>query len=234
MLRVFFDEPAPLPFRSTPTYSTSSVISLARNSEATHAQRVQTALEQAEQRVAEGAQALKVKCGHDWHDEFQLLFHLKQRFPQLSLRADFNLGITSLLQQSYTADKGFESSKPLTVEILESELKTLELQWVEDPGIALKEVPIAIDEPLATGIPSVDELTAFNASTLVIKPMVLGSLEKIRVLNLRAKKMGLSLCLSHLFDGPRALEFYWELHFALSRSVETPGLGQHAGLKAYE
>ena len=221
------------PHQPTGDYNHSSVISLARKTHGQSQERINSALNQAEEALAQGASALKIKCGHEWPEEQRFLIALRQRFPQLKLRVDFNCALSSLLKQDGRKENLPSAEAEAELKNIESALQKLTLQWVEDPGTTLRRIPIAMDEPLAKKFPTKNEIEAQNITTLVLKPMVLGSLEAIRNLNELAKKEGLALCISHLFDGPKALDFYWEIHFSLSRSVDVPGLGPHAGLEAY-
>ena len=94
-------------------------------------------------------------------------------------------------------------------------------------------VPTALDEPLVQGLPTTSELRQSGHAFVLIKPMVLGSIETIALLEERAQAAKVQVCVSHFFDGPQALKFYWALHDALPQAVSPAGLSNHPGLQAY-
>ncbi len=212
--------------------NTSCVLALSNSPKLSQEQCLRHALAAAQTAHSEGVTAFKVKCGIHWPNEFQLLKELRAHFPELPLRVDFNQGLGKLVERETAQTQGAHKYHR-RLEQIEKQLVELSLQWVEDPGVSLTLVPTAIDELLVDHLPSANELRSSQSQFIMIKPMVLGSMETIKSLLQAAVEAELQICLSHFFDGPQALRVYEALHNALPFAVSPPGLSQHQGLAAY-
>jgi L-alanine-DL-glutamate epimerase-like enolase superfamily enzyme len=122
-------------------------------------------------------------------------------------------------------------------------LATLGLEFLEEPCVpplwpSLPKVrpPLALDESLigveASDLPRL--VARSKASVLVLKPMALGGFTKCRALAAAGAESGMGIVVTHLFDGPIALQ----AASALALMVHTPqlaaGLAAHGGLKAWD
>lgn len=97
---------------------------------------------------------------------------------------------------------------------------------------------IALDESLQHArAPWVDELAATGrCHALVLKPMALGGIAASVRWAEQAKRLGLDVIVSHLFDGPIALAASAELALAIAadaRATPAAGLAPHGGLDAW-
>lgn len=171
-----------------------------------------------------GIRCIKVKIGHadSWQQERDFLRAIRARLGHhLTLRLDVN-GVWT----------------PAEADEKLSQLAEFAPQYVEDPcadltALAPAPVPLAVDQPLATGMSdaAIDALLASGAiAALVLKPMLLGGALRCLDLAARAESRGVRAIISHLLDGPIAFSAYAQIALLLD---ETPGLDDHAGLSAW-
>jgi o-succinylbenzoate synthase len=169
-----------------------------------------------------GASCLKIKLGRgDFDRELELL----EELPRVSLRFDFNRACPR------------ETARDML-----DRLARYEPEFVEEPvapkdweALAGSRVPLALDETL-------QELELEEALSraprlpwraAILKPMTLGGLTRCRALSERARAAGLAVVVSHLFEGPVALNAYAELALSLEESPFSAGLMPHAALAAF-
>ena len=187
-------------------------------------------LEAARRLVGRGIRTLKFKVGArgvEFDRQLADLEGLRRDLPSdIALRLDAN--------GSWTLD---EARHYL------GRLAPIEPEWVEEPtaGDALlllgpSAVPWAADESLADPVRASRLLEANpgqGCAAVVIKPALLGGLCVGWDLARRAQERGLSVAITHLFDGPVALAAACELALALPRQPVACGLDVHDGLSAW-
>ncbi len=166
-----------------------------------------------------GIRTFKVKCGLDIEREKALLTALSE-LGQVHLRVDPNL--------AWSREELEKHSRALT---------HLPIEYIEDPSLELsawKEsaLPVAIDEPLTSLEPKSAALGA-SVQFLILKPMALGGFSRALRWAQVAEQIGASPIVSHLFDGPVALDAAAALAFAVQDPERAAGLGDHAGLFAF-
>lgn len=167
----------------------------------------------------EGIRTFKVKCGLDIERETRLVTALSE-LGEVCLRVDPNL--------AWSKEELAEYSRALA---------HLPIEYIEDPSSDLSAwhdsaLPVALDEPLASLEPKSDALAA-RVQFLILKPMALGGLSQALRWAQVAEQIGASPIVSHLFDGPVALDAAAALAFAVQDPGRAAGLGDHAGLFAF-
>jgi len=171
-----------------------------------------------------GIRTFKLKVGRDLGDELASLRRLSAAYgPALCLRIDAN-----------------QMWSPSEVDRLANESLACEVQWLEDPTSEAdgwrglnRAIPLAADEILIGEEPSAEFLQLLDARFLVLKPMALGGFSACLAWTRVARQTGRPVSVSHLFDGPRALDAAIHLAFAVQTPGITPGLGLHAGLDGW-
>ncbi len=178
----------------------------------------------------QGITTFKLKCGRDGGRELAFLDHIAALSAncttEIEIRLDANLAWSpQQARRMIIAAQGVLRAG------------NCRLGWIEDPTPEFDEwsslshiAPIAVDEPLST--PDFD-VGALGANVAVLKPMVLGGITATIEAARRVRRRGLSVSLSHFFDGPVALATSVHLAFALQSSGITPGLGRHRGLDGW-
>ena len=187
------------------------------------------ALAQAEQLVAAGAGALKVKIGRAGAFDRELSFLRGLRAavgPGVALRLDANgcLGGPGLAGRL-------------------SALAALSPEFLEEPAaprevLALDEWPIALalDESLHGGDAARCVETCVGRGPyrfVVLKPMLLGGVLRSRKLAKLARGLGARAVVSHAFDGPIGWSAAAALAFAVHDDGIAAGLGPHGGLAVW-
>jgi L-alanine-DL-glutamate epimerase-like enolase superfamily enzyme len=178
----------------------------------------------ADQLFSRGVRTFKVKVGREVTSDLRALRSLSARFgPALSIRIDPN--------QTWSGDEVTALSR----EALESNL-----EWLEDPSAEADGwrqlgslVPLAADEILLGEDPNPAFLDLLDARFVVLKPMALGGFTACLAWARVAQKSGRPVSISHLFDGPLALDTCVQLAFAVQTPGVTPGLGPHGGLEGW-
>lgn len=174
--------------------------------------------------VASGVRNFKIKCGRDTERELSFVHDLARLTPLPKLRLDPN--------QAWDRDA--------TVSFIDR-LKDVTIEWIEDPTPRFEEwteitrltgVECAIDEPLSDH-PSDDVLRRSGAGFVILKPMALGGFIASLGWARQALALQMPVNVSHLFDGPIALEACAHLAFAVQSQKHVPGLGNHAALDGY-
>jgi L-alanine-DL-glutamate epimerase-like enolase superfamily enzyme len=174
--------------------------------------------------VASGVRHFKIKCGRDAQREHSYVRDLARLTPLPKLRLDPNRAWDREAALSFV-----DGLRDVTVE------------WIEDPTLRLEEwsqiaqttgIAIAVDEPLCEE-PKDDVIERSGAGLVILKPMALGGFTACLGWARRALRLGIPVSISHLFDGPVALEACAHLAFAIQSRNHAPGLGNHAALDGY-
>lgn len=169
-----------------------------------------------------GARAVKVKIGRKQHlrEEIELLKEIRKLSPDAVIRADANgVGVSSDLLQALV-DVGCA--------LLEDPCPLEELDHQRWP------LPIALDEPLYS-----DPEAAFEAvegelaSSIVLKPALVGGLGVCLRHARRAQALGASVILSHSLESPIGLAASAHLALAVGGG-QIHGLGRWEGLERFE
>lgn len=194
--------------------------------------------------LAEGVRTFKVKCGKQPKTELHFVREVASLGKDVRLRIDANGSFTSLDVGRFCDALGTQ------------------LEWIEDPTLDPTEWtqwpeahwPLAVDEPLvgrseAFGSPDLAcaEMSADSAAgpfaagswgrrvrAVVLKPMALGGWAPCLRWAQAARSVGVRVCVSHFFDGPRAAWGYATLAFAVQSPEVAVGLSRHAGLAGAE
>lgn len=159
---------------------------------------------------ARGARTFKVKIGRvgEAAREAALLVALRALGHDVVIRADANGHLDA-------------------PEILLPALDRARVEYVEDPFSldgdgsprAWVGVPIALDASVASDpLAAMARARALGASFVVLKPTLLGGLERTMQLAARARMRGLKVVLSHCLEGPVGLAAIAHLAFAASAS----------------
>ncbi len=172
----------------------------------------------------QGVRTFKIKVGRDLNAELRCLSALSARFgPELRVRLDPN--------QAWSAHE---------MTVLSREAFEFDFEWIEDPTSEAdgwreleSSVPFAADEILIGEDPSTFFLDLLGAHFVLLKPMALGGFLACLAWAHVARQSRRPVSISHLFDGPRALDACVHLAFALQTPGLTPGLGLHAGLEGW-
>jgi o-succinylbenzoate synthase len=173
-----------------------------------------------------GIRTIKVKIGRPgvpFAEELAWLVALRAALdPALRLRLDAN-GAFSLAET------------PLRL----AALARLDPELIEEPtsgaglsGLGACAIPWAADESLADEDTTRDILDRGACSALVLKPANLGLLRCL-ALATEARRRGLKVIVTHLFDGPIGLATACELALALAGDTLPCGLDLHGGLLVY-
>lgn len=179
----------------------------------------------AQRALQDGFTTLKLKIGVDEPArELEALRTLRSEIgPDVRLRLDAN--------RAYDARDVAERL---------AELATIAPELVEEPtdivGLpTTSPVPLALDESLQ-GVSAADlaaRLEVPSVRAVVLKPMALGGILHCRALARVARERGLSVVVSHLFDGPLGLAGAALLAFDVGSPDTAMGLGPHAGLDVW-
>ncbi|NUN13711.1 MAG: hypothetical protein HUU55_08740 [Myxococcales bacterium] len=177
---------------------------------------------QARDAIAEGFSVLKAKVGkRPFSEEFPLLQGLRN-----AIGFDFSLRLDANGRWS-----------PEEARLYLEQLRQIHPEYVEQPtnvvalrGFGPTEVPWAADESLRIVGEAERLLDLGVCSTFVLKPLMLGSLLRAHQIARQATARGVSVVLTHCFDGPTALAFYAELALALAPDISACGIAPHAGV----
>jgi len=176
---------------------------------------------------ARGIRTFKLKVGRagDMQGELERARIARQAIgPDGALRLDANGGWS-----------------PLQAAAALAALAPLRLELIEEPVAAWRDlplpspVPVAADESLQApeAEAELDERVARGAcQALVLKPMALGGFARCLRLARLARRHGLGVIVTHMFDGPIGLAAAAELALALPAPWAC-GLTPHAGLSAW-
>ena len=173
-----------------------------------------------------GAFAFKVKVGKHAEVELEctLLRHLRSLGRDVIIRADANC-------------KELDES-------LVNVLREVQAEYLEDPGPITRAllhragVHIALDElVLRDANEALDEIQQTRATTLVIKPSLLGPIERTFTLAARARARGGYVVLSHAMESPIGLATLHQIAFAMSsisaRTLTPQGLSPWPGIETF-
>lgn len=177
-----------------------------------------------------GYRTFKVKVGRDLAFETRALTSLTEQFAHvgrpLTLRLDANRSLPGA--QLHELGRAW---RHLPIEYVEEPCTTAELRGL-DPAAPLG-FALAFDESLASGLePLKPWLTQGQVRALVCKPMYLGGASAAVSWARVAREYAVQLVLSHLFDGPGALDHYRDLAQALAPDV-IAGLAPHDALPGF-
>jgi len=200
-------------------------------------------LERMERATQKGVRTFKFKCGSGADEtESRALRQTSERFGKsVNLRLDAN--------RAWTVDD--------TLLFLERHQK-IPLEFLEDPTSSPQEwdclrasfphLALAVDEPLSFCEETLicqdlsednlyeerrQFLLACHCQIAVLKPMALGGFSACLGWARAADSLGLRVCISHLFDGPLALDAATQLAFSIQSPELAPGLGEHVALAGY-
>lgn len=186
----------------------------------------EVSLERASQAREEGAFAFKVKLGRPSaaDSECALLRHLRAMGRDVIIRADANMSELD--------------------ETLVDALHEVGACYVEDPGprtaslLRRAGVPIALDAlVLEDADAALHEILHARATTLVLKPSLLGPVERTFMLAARARARGGNVVLSHAMESPLGLATLHQLAFAMSatspRALTPQGLAPWPGFDTF-
>jgi o-succinylbenzoate synthase len=183
---------------------------------------LEVALVHAERAFSRGIRSFKAKIGAPgaWAEELGLLRALRQRFPDVTLRADANRSLSpEELWQRLPA------------------LRELRLEWLEEPvrrfpvGIEWPlGVPIALDESLQSAPPDERVLRDHGVRAYVLKPTTLGGFVRVFELAETARSSDLAVVVSHAYEGPLAFSALSALSLALGPGRPADGLDRHPGV----
>ncbi|MCH2110174.1 MAG: hypothetical protein MK135_12670 [Polyangiaceae bacterium] len=168
-------------------------------------------------------------------------FKLKLLGPQQEQRQSLKELMKSRPDAYYRIDAN-SCLKATELKELANELQDFRIEFWEDPlaespGTSDQEqaqlfLPLALDEPLAHLEPQAKQIKPYDASFLIIKPMVQGSIHRMRSWSQVADQLDQRLVLSHFLDGPLSRSYANDLHCSLPKTLSPPGLGDHKGSKA--
>ncbi len=185
------------------------------------------ARQSAENALERGITTLKLKVGRSgaWESELRIAQTLRAAFgPAVRLRFDANGGFIPS-----DARARLHALAELDPEFVEEPLGAADL-----PALGRSPVPLAIDESLLQA--KLDaRLADSGVVAVVLKPMLLGGFSRCLELAARARRLGLRVVVSHLFDGPIALGATAALALATMRAGDgAAGLAPHPGLSAWQ
>ena len=174
--------------------------------------------------VAAGAAALKVKIGRPgaFAAELAALWAIREAVGDVELRLDANRAFADDVVGGRLA-----------------ELAKLRPCFVEEPfrsglrgrQLDAEPVPIAIDESLVGASDAeIDALFGARPAAVIVKPMALGLGAAWRLCQ---RTTGLRTVVTHLWDGPIALETARTLGRIVPTPTGAPGLAPHPGLEAW-
>jgi o-succinylbenzoate synthase len=202
--------------------ATAAPLGLATLLDAADAEGALVAADAAKQR---GITTFKLKVGRcdAFERELSLLRKLRARFGHaVRLRLDAN--------RAWSARRAAERLQALA---------EIEPEFVEEPVSARQlhelgssPVPLALDESLQTESleAAAPWLRSCRIEAVVLKPMALGGLAACLELAAGARRHGLAVVVSHLFDGPVALAGCAALALCAGSAGRAAGLDRHAGL----
>lgn len=176
--------------------------------------------------LGRGLSAFKLKVGKDLDREVRALERIREVFGSSpSLRVDAN--------RAFTDDRMRE---------FRTRTESCGVEWLEDPT----ERPdtwaqiwgdsstcLAVDEPLVGRAASAEFLRKVGAKVVVLKPMALGGFSRCISWAECAQEIGVDVVVSHLFDGPVALDAAAHLALAVATPERAQGLGLHVGLSGF-
>ena len=156
--------------------------------------------EEALRAARQGFTSLKVKVGvsDQWLDELLMLEEIHRAVPQIKLRLDANRGWSLAL-----AENALNALKNRGVEWVEEPCSTLE-QTLELAGLlrGSHSIKLALDESLVSGERSPPEVIQcaleHGLEVITLKPMVLGGLITTCQIAMRAHRVGLQVCITHM------------------------------------
>ncbi|MGH9650235.1 MAG: enolase C-terminal domain-like protein [Terriglobales bacterium] len=183
----------------------------------------------AHEAYARGIRVFKFKLGRPgrWHQEWRTLKHLAEALPlDAKLRIDVN-GAWNLDE----ASRRLQALSAIGPELVEEPVAPNHLDQLA-PGL----VPIALDESLQ-GPGWRQRLIAAAArgvcQAIVLKPMALGGMARCLEMAALARSLGITVIVTHLFDGPLGLAAAAELALALGDDIGPCGLDRHCALYAW-
>lgn len=184
-----------------------------------------TLLQRAHSQYRAGYRCFKIKLGKEsLFDELKLLTLLRDSFgPKLAMRLDVN--------QAWSKDQANQGLRALS---------SLKLEFVEEPVVAAlwrnlsaTDTPLAFDESLSERPLSalMADCRHLNVTAVVVKPMLLGGIDRTYELVQTAERLGLEVVLSHVHDGSIAWASYAALSLAWGSRKLAAGLAPHAVLR---
>ena len=164
--------------------------------------------------VARGVRTLKLKIDGDERDVAIVAAVRRAVGPAIALRLDANQCLDPTAHAAYLAA------------LAAHHIELIEEPFAPGPDAGSAPIPVAADESLHRG-----GSIALTASSVVLKPMALG-LSRCLALAVEARRRGLAVIVSHLFDGPVAHAAASALALAIGDGAAC-GLDRHAGLTAW-
>lgn len=189
---------------------------------------VETLADRAVALAARGYSVLKIKLRardeRGFLRELAALGEVRERLPPpFEIRLDPNAAWS--LDEAHARLVALASVAPAFVEqpvppTLLHRLEEHSVPWAADESLALPELV----GPL---------LAAPGCAAFVLKPSILGGLERARALAKRAQARGIGIVVTHLFDGPYSMAAAAELAVSLPQRPLACGLDRHDALEAW-
>jgi L-alanine-DL-glutamate epimerase-like enolase superfamily enzyme len=192
------------------------------------AEPVETLAERAAALAASGFSSLKIKLrAHDeagFARELAALHAVRERLPRpFEIRLDPNAAWDDELARRRLAALApigpSYVEQPVAAERLHR-LGACALPWAADESLAQPELIEAL-------------LASRGCAAFVLKPAILGGLVRARELAVRAQERGISVVVTHLFDGPFSMAAACELALSLPRPPLACGLAAHPDLPVF-
>ncbi|MDR9417095.1 MAG: o-succinylbenzoate synthase [Gracilimonas sp.] len=132
-------------------------------------------LRQASKLISKGFQTLKIKVGHNFGKEIDLLNDLRTQFPVLNIRIDAN--------QAWTTEEAIlnlRNMEHLNIEYCEQPVSANDLTSLKEVKDAVN-IPIAADESVRNKNLAHEVIQNNAADLIIIKPMLMGTFKNISV-----------------------------------------------------
>lgn len=146
----------------------------------------------AETAASGGFRCLKIKVGNRaLENDIDRIRAVRERLPEIDLRLDANGAWTS-----DEARRAIDRLAPLDIEYLEQPLSPRNITGHET---LVGRVDIALDESMR--FVDRDRIGSLSVDTVVIKPMVIGGVDRARKLAMAAREADISVVISNTVDG---------------------------------
>jgi len=144
-------------------------------------------LDQANRLVGKGFRTLKIKVGRNFTLENEILIALRDAFPSINIRIDANQS-----WQTEEAIHNLQSLNALNIEYCEQPVPASDIKALREVREQVN-IPIAADESARNKNTIVELIEDKAADLIIVKPMLLGSLQNIYVTNQLANTHGIGI-----------------------------------------